>query len=54
MGMEEDNGPLIVGVSWTLCGVSGFFLGLRLYAKISRRHPLWWDDHTLIFSWVRT
>ncbi|PVH98255.1 hypothetical protein DM02DRAFT_483808, partial [Periconia macrospinosa] len=48
----DDNGPLLAGVTWSLCLVSGFFLGLRLYAKISRRHPLWWDDHILIFSWV--
>jgi hypothetical protein len=48
----NDNGPLIVGVSWFLCWFSGGFLALRLYAKISRRQHLWWDDHILIFSWV--
>ncbi|KAF2637743.1 hypothetical protein P280DRAFT_95766 [Massarina eburnea CBS 473.64] len=46
-----DNGPLIVGVTWGLCLVSGGFLGLRLYAKLSRRQGLWWDDHILIISW---
>ena len=49
----DDNGPLIVGVTWFLCWFSGGFLALRLYAKISRRQRLWWDDHILIFSWVR-
>ncbi|KAF2680126.1 hypothetical protein K458DRAFT_393099 [Lentithecium fluviatile CBS 122367] len=48
----EDNGPIIVGVTWFLCFFSGTFLVLRLYAKISRRQGLWWDDHILIFSWT--
>lgn len=28
-------------------------MGLRLYAKLSRKQGLWWDDHILITSWVR-
>ena len=47
-----DHGPLIVGVTWGLTALSGAFLGLRLYAKLSRKQGLWWDDHILIFSWV--
>ncbi|KAF2194095.1 hypothetical protein K469DRAFT_727512 [Zopfia rhizophila CBS 207.26] len=45
-----DNGPLIVNVTWVLCLFSGSVLGLRIYAKLSRRHSLWWDDYILIFS----
>lgn len=48
----QDNGPVIVGVTWFLCAFSGVFLGLRLYAKASRRQGLWWDDYILVFSWV--
>jgi hypothetical protein len=48
----EDHGPEIVGVTWLLCILSGIFLGLRLYAKLSRHKGLWWDDHILIVSWV--
>lgn len=50
----EDNGPVIVGVTWFLCFISGGFLALRLYAKLSRRQGLWWDDYILLFAWVRT
>ncbi|KAF3033924.1 hypothetical protein E8E11_001640 [Didymella keratinophila] len=47
-----DNGPLIVGITWWLTFLCGGFLGLRVYAKLSRRRGLWWDDWILIFSWV--
>lgn len=49
-----DNGPVIAGVTWFLCLFSGGFLALRLYAKISRKQGLWWDDHILIFAWVKS
>ncbi|KAJ4333205.1 hypothetical protein N0V95_009486 [Ascochyta clinopodiicola] len=47
-----DNGPLIVGITWWLTLLCGGFLALRIYAKMSRRQGLWWDDHILITSWV--
>ncbi|KAG9197370.1 hypothetical protein G6514_001632 [Epicoccum nigrum] len=46
-----DNGPVIVGVTWWLTFFSGGFLGLRIYAKVTRRQGLWWDDWILIASW---
>ncbi|PSN68609.1 hypothetical protein BS50DRAFT_599165 [Corynespora cassiicola Philippines] len=52
MAAVPDNGPVIVGVTWWLCFFSGAFLALRIYAKLSRRHELWWDDHILIVSWI--
>ncbi|RMZ70958.1 integral membrane [Pyrenophora seminiperda CCB06] len=47
-----DNGPVIVGVTWMLTILAGGFLGTRVYAKISRKQGLWWDDHILIVSFV--
>jgi hypothetical protein len=47
-----DNGPVIVGVTWWLTFFCGAFLGTRIYAKLSRKQGLWWDDHILILSWV--
>ncbi|KAF2624047.1 hypothetical protein BU25DRAFT_442273 [Macroventuria anomochaeta] len=47
-----DNGPLIMGITWWLTFLCGGFLGLRVYAKLSRRQGLWWDDHILIASWI--
>ncbi|KAJ4302949.1 hypothetical protein N0V90_001840 [Kalmusia sp. IMI 367209] len=48
---HEDNGPVILGATWFLTAISAAFLGLRLYAKSSRRQGLWWDDYILITSW---
>ena len=53
MGMP-DNGPVVVGVTWWLTFFCGGFLGLRIWAKMSRKRGLWWDDHILIASWVGT
>ncbi|KAH7390530.1 hypothetical protein BKA66DRAFT_459120 [Pyrenochaeta sp. MPI-SDFR-AT-0127] len=47
-----DNGPVIVGITWWLTFFCGSFLALRIYAKLSRKQRLWWDDHILIASWV--
>ncbi|KAF1972300.1 hypothetical protein BU23DRAFT_388947, partial [Bimuria novae-zelandiae CBS 107.79] len=48
---KEDNGPVVLGVSWFLTAFSACFLCLRVYAKTSRRQGLWWDDCILILSW---
>ncbi|KAI1846160.1 hypothetical protein JX265_010538 [Neoarthrinium moseri] len=48
----ETNGPVIIGVTWMLFVLCSAFLAVRIYAKISRRQGLWWDDHILIFSWA--
>jgi hypothetical protein len=47
-----DNGPVIAATTWSLTLLCGTFLGLRIYAKVSRKQSLWWDDHILIISWV--
>ncbi|CAN9173621.1 unnamed protein product [Alternaria alternata] len=47
-----DNGPVIAGVTWMLTVLSGGFLGIRFYAKMSRKQGLWWDDYILAVSWV--
>ncbi|KAF1938269.1 hypothetical protein EJ02DRAFT_29331 [Clathrospora elynae] len=47
-----DHGPMIGGVTWWLTVFCGGFLGLRIYAKLSRKQLLWWDDHILIVSWI--
>jgi hypothetical protein len=48
----ENVGPYLLRVVWALAGVSGLFLGLRLYSKLWRQRPLWWDDHFLVAAWV--
>ena len=50
---QEDRGPLLLSVSWSLTVVSSLFLALRLYCKVRTRRNLWWDDAILIAGWVR-
>ncbi|SPO06773.1 uncharacterized protein DNG_09467 [Cephalotrichum gorgonifer] len=46
-----DYGPLLKGSIWFMTAMSTTFLGLRVFAKLSRHRPLWWDDGFLIASW---
>jgi hypothetical protein len=48
-----DVGPYLLRVIWVLAALSGLFLGLRLYSKLWRHRPLWWDDYCLVAAWVR-
>ncbi|KAI1386717.1 uncharacterized protein F4822DRAFT_431585 [Hypoxylon trugodes] len=53
MASEQDTlGPMMNAVNWTLVGLAGTFLSLRMYCKFSRHRGLWWDDHILIFSFI--
>jgi hypothetical protein len=45
-------GPTLLATIWTLIAISGIFLALRVYCRLSRARSLWWDDIILIASWV--
>ncbi|KAK0638990.1 hypothetical protein B0T16DRAFT_338091 [Cercophora newfieldiana] len=45
-------GPYLLRVIWVLAGLSTTLLGLRLFSKLWRRRPLWWDDHVLVAAWI--
>lgn len=45
-------GPALLATIWTLIALSGLFLALRVYCRLSRARTLWWDDGILIASWV--
>ncbi|KAK0647991.1 hypothetical protein B0T16DRAFT_455501 [Cercophora newfieldiana] len=49
--LEDYSLPLNVTI-WFLSGIATLFLTLRLYAKIWRKRPLWWDDYVLIAGWL--
>jgi hypothetical protein len=49
---NDNLGPYLNRVVWSLAALSGLFLALRVYCKLLRRRQLWWDDHFLIASWV--
>ena len=38
---------------WCLQAGATLFLSARLWAKLTRRHGLWWDDYILLLTWVR-
>ncbi|KAJ8106990.1 hypothetical protein OPT61_g9174 [Boeremia exigua] len=43
--------PLNLGL-WFLYAGATFFLALRVWIKITRRHGLWWDDWILLVTWI--
>ncbi|KAK4457264.1 hypothetical protein QBC42DRAFT_318778 [Cladorrhinum samala] len=49
---NDDRGPQILTTTWSLVGISGVFLALRLYCKLKTKRLLWWDDYVLAFSWL--
>ena len=44
--------PLLLWSIWVVTVVSGLFLGLRVYCKVTRHRSMWWDDWFLVLSWV--
>ncbi|KAK1597124.1 uncharacterized protein LY79DRAFT_508100 [Colletotrichum navitas] len=48
---HDDYGPRLLLAVWAFVCVSGGFIGLRIYCKVSRLRELWLDDHVLIASW---
>lgn len=49
---HNTMGPTLLATLWTLIVISGIFLALRVYCRLSRARSLWWDDSLLIASWV--
>lgn len=47
-----NYGPRLNKTIWCLTAFPALFLGLRIYCKVWRRRPLWWDDYILMVSWV--
>jgi len=52
MDFEADEGAHLNTSVWTLVGVSGLFLCLRIWCKLARARSLWWDDALLTVSWT--
>lgn len=49
---SDDRSGRLLASCWSLVGASAVFLSLRIYCKLWRGKGLWWDDHTMIISWV--
>lgn len=52
MESDEDHGPRMLITTWSLVGLSGAFLTVRVICKLKTKRRLWWDDYVLILSWV--
>jgi hypothetical protein len=48
----NPRGVTIIAVLWSMMALSGTFLGLRLYSKLTRGRGMWWDDYFIIVAWV--
>ncbi|KAK0648479.1 hypothetical protein B0T16DRAFT_116090 [Cercophora newfieldiana] len=47
-----DYGPRLNAIMWLMVSVAAIFLFTRLYLKKCQMRGLWWDDYTLLASWV--
>ncbi|KAK0714113.1 hypothetical protein B0T26DRAFT_651094 [Lasiosphaeria miniovina] len=47
-----DYGPRLNTIIWLLVSLSAIFLFTRLYLKNCQNRGLWWDDYTLLASWL--
>ncbi|KAJ5100639.1 hypothetical protein N7456_006691 [Penicillium angulare] len=48
----QDDGPLILAVSWILIVIPGLIVALRLYCKVTLSRGFGWDDGVCVFSWL--
>lgn len=49
---DDDYSMQLLATIWFLTAMSALFMSLRIYAKVWRKRPLWWDDWVLIAGWV--
>lgn len=42
----------IVASLWSMVGVSGVFVALKILARTRRRMRCWWDDYLMLMAWV--
>ena len=52
MAADQDRGPLLLGVSWTLATASFLFVSLRVHGRLRLTRNLWWDDWLMIVTMV--
>lgn len=49
---DEGFGAYINAIGWVLLSLSGLVVGARVWAKVSARKGLWWDDYIVLAAWV--
>lgn len=51
---DAGFGAYINAIGWLLLSLAGIVVGARIWAKISARKGLWWDDYIVVAAWVST
>lgn len=49
---HEDQGPLLLGICWTLAGLAMLIVTLRIYFRLGLRHGLHSDDYTIAAAMI--
>lgn len=49
---DDGFGAYINAIGWLLLSLSGIVVGARIWAKVSARKGLWWDDYIVLAAWV--
>lgn len=49
---DDGFGAYINAIGWLLLSLAGIVVGARIWAKVSARKGLWWDDYIVLAAWV--
>lgn len=49
---DAGFGAYINAIGWLLLSLAGLVVGARIWAKVSARKGLWWDDYIVVAAWV--
>lgn len=49
---DSGFGAYINAIGWLLLSLAGIVVGARIWAKVSARKGLWWDDYIVLAAWV--
>ncbi|KKY36929.1 putative integral membrane protein [Diaporthe ampelina] len=49
---DDGFGAYINVIGWLLLSLAGLVVSARIWAKISARKGLWWDDYIVLAAWI--
>ncbi|KAI7774040.1 integral membrane protein [Diaporthe eres] len=49
---DAGFGAYINAIGWLLLSLAGIVVGARIWAKVSARKGLWWDDYIVLAAWI--
>ncbi|KAK8099040.1 uncharacterized protein PG998_012281, partial [Apiospora kogelbergensis] len=51
-GLANPHAGALTASVWVLTMAGAVVLALRLFAKVTRARPLWWDDLAMVLAWM--